>query len=111
MDDHTMKMEKHAFTMKLNAGMKAEYQKRHDAIWPELVVLLKEAGISDYSIHLDPATHVLFGVLWRRADHTMDDLPGHPVMQKWWAHMADIMESNNNHEPKVTALELVFHMP
>ena len=36
---------------------------------------------------------MLFGVLWRRDDHGMADLPKHPVMQRWWAHMADIMET------------------
>ena len=67
--------------MKLNPGMKAEYIRRHDEIWPELVALLKDAGVSDYSIHLDEETNTLFGVLWRRSDHTMDDLPNHPVMK------------------------------
>ncbi|TIW02253.1 MAG: L-rhamnose mutarotase, partial [Mesorhizobium sp.] len=38
-------MEKYAFRMKLNPGMRAEYKRRHDEIWPELVVLLREAGI------------------------------------------------------------------
>jgi hypothetical protein len=42
-----------AFKMQLCPGFEAEYRKRHDAIWPELVRLLKEAGISDYSIFLD----------------------------------------------------------
>ena len=37
-------MERHAFTMKLHPGMEAEYRKRHEAIWPELVDLLHEAG-------------------------------------------------------------------
>ena len=103
-------MEKFAFTMRLNPGMEAEYRKRHDAIWPELVALLQQAGISDYSIHLDRATLTLFGVLWRRADHTMDTLPLQPVMQRWWAHMADIMAVNDRNEPLVVPLETVFHM-
>ncbi|HVF96868.1 MAG TPA: L-rhamnose mutarotase, partial [Flavisolibacter sp.] len=42
-----------AFKMKLFPGFEAEYKKRHDEIWPELTALLKEAGISDYSIFLD----------------------------------------------------------
>ena len=62
--------EKYAFRMQLNPGMKAEYSRRHDEIWPELVALLKEAGVSDYSIHLDEETNMLFGVLWRRDGHT-----------------------------------------
>ena len=104
-------MEKFAFKMRLNPGCRAEYIRRHDAIWPELRVLLKEAGVSDYSIHLDGETDILFGVLWRREDHGMDDLPAHPVMQKWWAHMADIMATHPSNEPVATPLETVFHMP
>lgn len=104
-------MEKYAFTMRLNPGCEDEYRKRHDAIWPELVALLHQAGVSDYSIHLDPETGVLFGVLWRRADHGMADLPKHPVMQRWWAHMADIMVTNDKNEPLAVPLLPVFHMP
>lgn len=103
-------MEKHAFKMTLNPGMEAEYKKRHDEIWPELVALLKEAGVSDYSIHLDRETNTLFGVLWRRDDHTMDALVLHPVMKRWWAHMADIMATKPGNEPVATPLETVFHM-
>ena len=103
-------MEKYAFRMMLNPGMGEEYKRRHDAIWPELVVLLKEAGVSDYSIHLDAETNALFGVLWRRDDHTMPRLPDHPVMQRWWAHMADIMVTNPDNEPVAVPLETVFHM-
>lgn len=104
-------MEKYAFKMKLNAGMRDEYKRRHDEIWPELVTLLKDAGVSDYSIHLDEETDVLFGVLWRTTPHGMDALPDHPVMQKWWAYMADIMQSHPNNEPVATPLVNVFHMP
>lgn len=104
-------MEKYAFKMHLNPGMEAEYAKRHDEIWPELVVLLKDAGVSDYSIHLDRETNTLFGVLWRKSDHTMAKLPNHPVMKKWWAHMADIMRVKPDNEPVAEPLETVFHMP
>ncbi|MGE6781070.1 L-rhamnose mutarotase [Ensifer adhaerens] len=103
-------MEKYAFRMRLNPGMAAEYKARHDAIWPELATLLKEAGVSDYSIHLDEETNLLFGVLWRTDDHRMADLPSHPIMQKWWAHMADIMETRGDNEPVAVALTTVFHM-
>lgn len=104
-------MEKYAFKMQLNPGCRDEYTKRHDEIWPELVGLLKDAGVSDYSIHLDAETNTLFGVLWRTDEHSMDDLPSSLVMQKWWAHMADIMETQPDNKPVVTRLETVFHMP
>jgi L-rhamnose mutarotase len=103
-------MQKYAFKMHLNPGMEAEYKRRHDEIWPELVTLLKDAGVSDYSIHLDRETNTLFGVLWRTDDHCMDDLPNHPVMQRWWAQMADIMATGSDKVPVATPLVTVFHM-
>lgn len=105
-----MKPQKYAFRMKLNPGMKAEYVRRHDQIWPELVSLLREAGVVDYSIHLDEETDMLFDVMWRRAGHRIDELPKHPVMRRWWAHMADIMETKPDDEPVAVPLETVFHM-
>ncbi|MBS3649002.1 L-rhamnose mutarotase [Pseudaminobacter sp. 19-2017] len=103
-------MEKYAFRMRLNSGMAEEYKRRHDAIWPELVALLKEAGVSDYSIHLDAETNLLFGVLWSPDDHRMDELPDHPVMKRWWAHMADIMETRPDNEPVAVPLQTMFHL-
>ena len=104
-------MEKYAFKMQLNPGCKDEYKKRHDEIWPPLVALLKDAGVSDYSIHLDEETNTLFGVLSRTDNHTMDALAGHDIMQRWWAHMADIMETHDDNAPVAVPLTPVFHMP
>jgi L-rhamnose mutarotase len=102
--------EKVAFTMRLHPGKAEEYRRRHDAIFPELVSLLREAGVSDYSIHLDPDSNILFGVLWRRKDHGMDALRDHPVMRRWWAFMADIMDTNADNEPVVKSLIPMFHL-
>ncbi|SOH95655.1 L-rhamnose mutarotase [Monaibacterium marinum] len=102
---------RYVFRMTLNDGMADEYKRRHDAIWPHLVDLLHGAGVSDYSIHLDESTGHLIGVLTRTDGHTMDDLPNHPVMQNWWANMADVMETAPNNEPVAVALTPLFHMP
>ena len=103
-------MQRHAFKMFLNPGCEAEYIRRHDEIWPDLLVLLKDAGISNYSIHLDRETNVLFGYLERRDDHAMETLPDHPVMQRWWAHMGDIMRTNPDGSPVAVALTETFYM-
>jgi L-rhamnose mutarotase len=103
-------MEQVAFKMFLRAGQADEYRRRHDAIWPELAVLLHAAGIRDYSIFLDPGTHVLFAVLRLTADHASGDLPGDAIMQRWWRHMADIMETAPDGSPRQVALEPMFHM-
>lgn len=97
-----------AFKMQLNPGQIATYRKRHDEIWPALVDALHDAGITDYRIFVDEATHTLFAVMTHHASHTLDALPSLPVMQQWWVHMADIMSAGPDHAPIVTDLVPVF---
>ena len=104
-------MEQIAFKMLLNSGQAETYKKRHDEIWDDLVALLKDAGISDYSIFLDPETNILFAVLKRRKNHRMEDLPKHEVMQRWWSFMGDIMATQDDVASVVKPLEFMFHMP
>ena len=53
-------MQRLAFKMKLNPGQKEAYTKRHNELWPELKKLLKDAGVSEYSIFIDEETNTLF---------------------------------------------------
>lgn len=103
-------MLRYAFKMHLIPGIEAEYRRRHDAIWPELVALLRDHGVTNYSIFLDSATGTLFGYLELASSHRIDDLPKHPVMQKWWAFMGDIMQTNPDGSPVATPLAAMFYM-
>jgi L-rhamnose mutarotase len=104
-------MQRVAFTMKLHKSFEAEYRRRHDEIWPELQTLLHDAGIREYSIFLDEPAGTLFAVL-KIADPTqLDSLPAQAVMQRWWAYMQDIMESNPDNSPVTTPLKEVFYLP
>ncbi len=98
-----------AFKMKLKHGCKSEYKKRHDEIWPGLVALLKENGVSDYSIFLDEDTDILFAVQ-QQAGKSSQDLGSNEIVQQWWAYMADIMETNPDHSPQSSPLTMVFHL-
>ena len=100
-----------AFRMTLFPGRAAEYRKRHDNIFPELSQALKDAGISDYSIWLDAEANHLFGILTRSDDHTMDRLPETEVMQRWWAHMSDLMATDADNVPVSIPLKRVFLLP
>ncbi|MEO0496039.1 MAG: L-rhamnose mutarotase [Pseudomonadota bacterium] len=99
-----------AFRMNLNAGEAAEYEKRHDEIFPELAAALKDAGISDYSIWHDPNSDHLFGILNRSDDHTMDALPDLEIVKRWWAFMADVMETDAHNVPTQIPLKRVFYL-
>jgi L-rhamnose mutarotase len=98
-----------AFKMKLKPGKKADYIKRHDQIWPELSTLLKANGVSDYTIFLDEETNVLFAVQQQNGQSSQD-LGNVEIVQKWWAYMADIMETNADNSPISSSLQKVFHL-
>jgi L-rhamnose mutarotase len=103
-------MIRRAFKMHLKKGSEAEYKKRHDEIWPELAALLKSAGISDYSIFLDPETLTLFGVQKLAMGNRAAELAGEKVMRKWWDYMKDIMDTNPDGSPVAKDLREVFHL-
>lgn len=102
-------MSKIAFKMKLMPGFQEEYKRRHNEIWPEVRTLLKENGISDYFIFLDEETNTLFAVQ-QQGDSSSQDLGEHPVIKKWWAYMADIMETNADNSPVSRPLKMMFHL-
>jgi L-rhamnose mutarotase len=96
-------MEQIAFRMRLNPDQAAGYERRHDAVWPELASMRKESGI-------DESDGSLFGVLRRPEGHRMDQLPAHEVMRRWWTHMADITATNPDDSPVAVPLRRVFHL-
>lgn len=103
-------MKRLAFKMHLNEGQKEEYKKRHNEIWPELKSLLKEAGVSEYSIFLDEETNTLFAFQKVNGNGGSQDLGQTETVKKWWKFMADIMETNPDNSPLTKELEEVFYM-
>ncbi len=102
-------MKRHAFKMKLKPGCETAYRRRHDEIWPELAQALRDAGISDYSIFLDPETLTLFAVQKLTDSNTADQLPRLPIVRRWWDSMAPLMETLPDNTPASWELREMFH--
>lgn len=103
-------MQRIAFTMQLKPGYEEEYQRRHDKIWPEMVTVLHQAGISNYSIFLDEATLRLFAYLEVNDEYDANWIPRQPIVRKWWDMMSDIMDTNPDHSPVQFPLREVFYL-
>lgn len=99
-----------AFVMYLKKGQEEEYERRHNEIWPELAALLKESGVSEYSIFLEKETGKLFAFQYNNGKGSQD-LGQNPIVRKWWAYMADIMETNEDDSPVSIPLREVFYLP
>ena len=84
-------MEKYAWRAKILDGMLEEYVRRHHAIWPELLEVLKEAGITNYTIWNNGTD--LFGYYECRQgiEHAAVVQAQSLVVDKWNAYMKDVM--------------------
>ena len=96
--------------MNLFPGQAREYRKRHDVIFPELSKALKDAGVSDYSIWLDPESYYLNCLLTRADILSLDYLSDSDIMKRWWAHMADVMATDADNVPVQIGLKRVFYL-
>lgn len=103
-------MTRAGFKMYLKPGFENEYIMRHNEIWPELEALLRENGISDYSIFWDRDTNILFACQKLNGDASSQDLGLVPIVQRWWDYMADIMETNSDNSPVTVPLKEVFYL-
>ena len=99
-----------AFVMQVNPDQHAEYEKRHNPIWPELEQTLKEYGVHNYSIFLDADTHQLFAYVELEDEERWKRIAETPACRRWWTYMKDIMASNPDDSPIAKDLREVFHI-
>ena len=104
-------MEKYAWRAKVKSGKIDEYKRRHSEIWPEMVAVLKEAGIKNYTIWL--SGNDLFGYYEceKGIEYAAKVQSESPTVKKWDEYMKDILIMEK--DPVTGAqpqLEKVFEM-
>jgi L-rhamnose mutarotase len=99
-----------AFVMAVNAGAEKEYQLRHNPIWPDLEHVLKQHGVSNYSIFLHPGTRQLFAYAEIDSEEKWEAIAKTPECQRWWRHMAELMPHQSDGAPIAEAVVEVFHL-
>ena len=103
-------MIRQAFKMKLHPGMEAEYERRHNALWPEMKEMIHAYGGRNYCSFLDPDTLVLCGDIELDDEAKWTASAETAICRKWWDYMADIMDVNPDNSPVCTPLKPVFHL-
>jgi len=103
-------MIRRAFLMTLKADSQAEYEKRHNPIWPELQRTLKEHGVSNYSIFLEPGSDLLFAYAEIESEERWQRIAETEICQRWWASMSELMLTQPDDSPQTVALSEVFHL-
>ena len=99
-----------AFLMKLNPDCQAEYERRHDVIWPELADVLKQHGVHNYSIFLDRSTDNLFAYVEIESEELWVQIATTDECRRWWSYMKELMLTNADDSPVVVTLDQVFRL-
>jgi L-rhamnose mutarotase len=80
-----------AFRLRVRPERIAEYEAAHRKVWPELLQLLKEVGISQYSIFRS-GTDLFFYMHVDDFERAWRQIDANPVNQRWQAQMAPLFE-------------------
>lgn len=96
--------------MTLRPGCQAEYERRHNPVWPELQAVLKEHGVHNYSIFLDAGRDELFAYVEIESEQRWQQIAETEACRRWWASMKDLMLTNPDDSPVSVTLEEVFHL-
>ena len=100
-------MIRRAFTLRLKPGALAEYKKRHDEIWPELVAEIERSGIAHItSFERDPDVFLFSEI---KDEEAWDRLWSTDIHKKWGEVFEPLMELENG-VPVAGALREIFHL-
>jgi L-rhamnose mutarotase len=72
--------------------------------------LITQKVKADSTTSYSENTHALFAFQRQAPGFDESFLPNHPIVKKWWAYMADIMETHPDHSPVAKDLVEVFHV-
>ena len=84
-------MKRYGMVLGLQPGKIEEYKKLHAAVWPDVLKMIQQCHIQNYSIYLhklDDGQHYLFSYFeYTGADFAADmaKMAADPTTQRWWA--------------------------
>jgi L-rhamnose mutarotase len=107
-----MPLKRYAFMLRLRPGAAEAYEEAHQAVWPEMLELLKSAGISEYSIYRRDELLIL-ALRAENFEETWSKIENHPVNLRWQQAMAPLFEPNEGlrEGERFPMLEEVFYLP
>ena len=90
-----------------------EYKKYHAAVWPDVLKMIKECNIRNYSIyHKDNQLFAYFEYVGTDFAADMAKMAADPTTQKWWSVMIPMQQPVENRQPGEwwANMEEVFHL-
>lgn len=98
---------------RVKLGCEEEYRRFHAAVWPEVLQMIRECNIANYSIYWkDDLLFSYFEYHGRDFSSDMTKMAAHPKTQEWWALMEPMQDPLATRNPGEwwAAMVEVFHL-
>lgn len=111
-------MKRYGMVIGLRAEKVAEYRKLHAAVWPDVLKMIRQCQIRNYSIYLrqlGDGQYYLFSYFeYTGADFAGDmaKMAADPTTQRWWSVCMPCQQPLDNRAPGEwwATMEEVFHL-
>jgi L-rhamnose mutarotase len=103
-------VERLCFTFEIRPGTEAEYKKRHDEIWPELVDAIKDAGCANYSLFRRGTTVTAYVECHPDVATVFAKLGPTDVNARWSKWFEDVIVSLTDEDGNLYRAEEVWHL-
>lgn len=110
-------MKRYGMVIGLHADKIDEYKRLHAAAWPEVLAMIRECNIRNYTIYLrqlDDGRHYLFSHFEYHGDDFAADMrkmAADPTTQRWWSFCEPCQRPLDTRRPGEwwAEMEEVFH--
>lgn len=105
-------MQRFGMTLRLKPGAAESYKAYHRSVWPEVLEMISECNIRNYSIYCkDDVLFSYFEYLGSDIKADWAKMAAHTRTQEWWAVMVPLQEPLTRKEGEWWAdMEEVFHL-
>lgn len=103
-----MSVHRRAWSMRLQEGAEAAYDKAHAEIWPELLVQMTQDGVLNFLLFRSCRT--VFAVQERSTPFPSPNEPPTEITARWWREMARLMVTDESGRPLRTEYSEVFSL-
>ena len=106
-------MKRYGMVIKLKPEKVKEYKELHAAAWPEVLKVISDCNIRNYSIYLkDGYLFSYFEYTGTGFDVDMEKMAADPITQRWWAACKPCQTPLENREEGEwwSGMEEIFHL-
>lgn len=105
-------MERVCFLLKVKQDRLAEYRRRHENVWPEMLQALRDTGWTNYSLFLRDDGLLVGYFETPSLQKALDGMASREVNERWQRDMAPFFEGLDQRRPDegFLRLEEVFHL-